>query len=204
MQSFPLISIYSVLEESAALSVAKDWLVRNNLQIKHKLGTGKNGTAYLLSSGVVLKVTKSLAEAAFAYDSIDGCPEGYVEVYSVESAVCEEHTVFLITMDYVEQPEDFLLLADRLDSVLDRFDIYLTECPSIYKNYIESEELMELYWNVHYIVMENEESQFKMNDIHFENLGLDKDTGEVVVIDQAYNLHGSDWLADKYLEKINR
>ena len=204
MQSFPLINIYSVFEESAALSVAKDWLVRNNLQIKRKLGTGKNGTAYLLNSGIVLKVTKSLGEAAFAYDSIEGCPEGYVEVYSVESAVCEENTVFLITMDYVEQPEDFLLLADRLDSVLARFDIYLTECPSIYKKYIESKELMELYWNVHYIVMENEESQFKMNDIHFENLGLDKDTGEVVVIDQAYNFHGSDWLTDGYLEKISR
>lgn len=204
MQSFPLISIYSVLEESAALNVAKDWLVRNNLQIKRKLGTGKNGTAYLLNSGLVLKVTKSLGEAAFAYDSIDGCPEGYVEIYSVESAVCEDSTVFLITMDYVEQPEDFLLLADSLDYLLERFDIYLTECPSIYKDYVKSEELMELYWNVHYIVMENEESQFKMSDIHFENLGLDKDTGNVVVIDQAYNLHGSEWLVEEYLEKINR
>lgn len=191
--SIPEIGETEEITPALAYYIANKWASFYNHSIESPLGFGSWGRAYLLEDGTVLKVTTSLGEAAFAYEAIAEAPEGYVPIHSVEKV---NSTIFVITMDYVDQPDFLKDLCIILDNFIEEHDILFSECPSQYEHHLEEEEVVQLYWDLHYIATNN--PKFPMKDIHFGNVGLDSETGDLILIDQLFE-HFS---KAEYLQRI--
>lgn len=166
-----------------AEEIIHNWAVIKNRKIIKYIDSGAWGHAFLLDDRQVVKVTISMEEAVFAYDAMHEAPEGYVPIHSVEMI---NESVFIILMDYLNIPKDFLELATELDSILDRqFFVYHSDPIHEVEHLIVHDEMAQLFLDIHAIV--NENPKFKMADIHAGNIGLDFDSGEVVIFDQLHD-----------------
>lgn len=165
-----------------ALEIATAWCKKNKKVLSSPLGFGAAGHAFLLEDDTVLKVTLSLTEAAFSYDAMYEAPDGFVPIHSVEKA---NDTIYLILMDYLEQPENLISLGIELDNFIDENELNYMEDPKTYSKQIESEQVRELYIDLCTIAQNDD--RFPMLDIHFGNYGLDMETGELLLFDQVYH-----------------
>lgn len=181
------------ITHNLALEIANTWCKKNNKVLSSPLGFGAAGRAFLLEDETVLKITLSLTEAAFSYDAMYEQPDGFVYTHSVEKA---NDSIYIILMDYLEQPEFLTSLGIELDNFVDENEINYMENPSIYIDQIETKDVQQLYSTICSIAQNN--VLFPMLDIHFGNYGLDIETGELTLFDQVY----ADVSVSTYLQLI--
>lgn len=181
--TFPIFEEDAVIPFEMARDAILSWAKFYDTEMVEYLDSGAFGHAFKIKDNKVIKITTSLEEALFAYEAMFEAPDGYVPIHSVEKI---NDTVFIIEMDYLNRPEYFLEILDEIDAAVDRLDFLFHEDPfQRVECQLETDEVVQTFIDIYDIV--NESKKFVMTDIHADNIGLDCETGEVVIFDQPFH-----------------
>jgi len=170
------------------------------LQYKN-IGSGQFGTAFMLKSGKVLKLTSDMLEAMTAYYLSDKNTEFVVNYYDVRRIVgSKDKNLYVIIMDYAEpvkmsEKEKYLWYLDEkyLDCDVDEFIKNMNYPWKITENVISY--LKHFWYNMIGMLQELKELGIKNADIHSDNLGMIN--GKMILFDVTGLYHRNEFKKKK-------